>query len=152
MKDLKRQKDGQVGQLSVQQHLEQSNRHEGGKRRERRKDKDVIHSALGRGCHGYSRRPARSAGRQTHLGRLTAGDEGFWTVTYAVAVCLHVRGVPVVRVRGGRAAPAGGCRVGRRSGDDHVVGRLRGLKSQQDDMTRAHGGGGGVVRSTWKHF
>lgn len=77
-KDLKRgrQKDRQVGQFSVQQHLNQSNRHGGGKRREGRKDKDAIHSALGRGCYGYSRRPTGPAGRQTRLGRVTGGDEG----------------------------------------------------------------------------
>lgn len=60
-------------------------------------------------------------------------------MTYAVAVSLHVRGVPVVGVRGGRAAPAGGCRVGRRSGNDHVEGRLRGLESQKDDTRRWRG-------------
>lgn len=60
-------------------------------------------------------------------------------MTYAVAVSLHVRGVPVVGVRGRRAAPAGGCRVGRRPGNDHVEGRLRGLKSQKDDMRRWRG-------------
>lgn len=53
-------------------------------------------------------------------------------MTYAVAVRLHVHGVPVVGVRGGRAGPAAGCAVGRRSGDDHVEGRLGGLKSQQE--------------------
>lgn len=60
-------------------------------------------------------------------------------VTYAVAISVHVHGVPVVSVRGGRAAPAGGCRVGRRPGNDHVEGRLRGLKSQTDDMRRWRG-------------
>lgn len=59
---------------------------------------------------------------------LTGGDKRFRAVTYAVAVGLHVHGVPVVGVRGGCAARAGGCRVGRRSGDDHVEGRLCGLK------------------------
>lgn len=54
-----------------------------------------------------------------------------WTVTYAVSVRLHVRGAPVVGVRGGRAAPAGGCRAGRRSGNDHVEGHVPGLKPQQ---------------------
>lgn len=60
-------------------------------------------------------------------------------MTYDAAVSLHVRGVPVVGVRGGRAAAAGGCRVGRRSGNDHVEGWLRGLKSQKDDMRRWRG-------------
>lgn len=47
-----------------------------GERREGRKDKDAIHSALKRGCYGYSRRPTGPAGRQTRLSWLTGGDEG----------------------------------------------------------------------------
>lgn len=50
-------------------------------------------------------------------------------MTYAASVGLHVGGAPVVGVRGGRAAAAV---AGRRSGDDHVAGRVVGLKSQQE--------------------
>lgn len=45
--------------------------------------------------------------------------------TYAVPVRLCERGV--VGVHGGRAAPTVGCRVGGRSGDDHVEGRVSGV-------------------------
>lgn len=52
--------------------------------------------------------------------------------TYVVSVGLCVRGV--VGVRGGRAAPAVGCRVGGRSGDDHVKGRVGGVLREDKNM------------------
>lgn len=51
-------------------------------------------------------------------------------------VSVSVRGV--VGVRGGRAAPAVGCRVGGRSGDDHVEGRVGGVL-REDENIRSEG-------------
>lgn len=140
LKDLKRgrQKDRQAGQFSVQQHLNQSNRHEGetkGRKKRQRCDSFSPWKGL-----LWIQQEADRPSWETDTSRPGDGRrQRCWTVTYAVAVSLHVRGVPVVGVRGWRAAPAGGCRVGRRPGNDHVEGRLRGLKSRKDDMRRWRG-------------
>lgn len=47
--------------------------------------------------------------------------------TYAVSVCLRVRSVPEVGMRGRSAAPTVGRRVGGSSGNYHVKGRVRRL-------------------------
>lgn len=75
-----------------------------------------------------------------------------WPVTYAVSVRRHVGGAPVVGVRGGRAAPAGGRRVGRRSGNDHVEGHVPGLEITTATVTKAQKGGAAAVPSTWGHL
>lgn len=137
--DLKRerQKDRQVGQFSsssISTKVTDTSETRGRKRRQRCDSFSPWKGLL------WLQQEADRPGWETDTSRpVDSRRRRCWTVTYTVAVSLHVRGVPVVGVRGGRAAPAGGCRVGRRSGNDHVEGRLRGLKSQKDDMRRRRG-------------
>lgn len=76
-------------------------------------------------------------------------------MTYAVSVCLHTCSVPEVGVRGRRAAPAVGCRVGGSSGNDHVIGRVWRLLSEVTTwpVTKTHRKHRwGCARTTWRHL
>lgn len=78
-----------------------------------------------RGRHAR-RQGNRKASGGKRVDRRKEGEASRFSVTtYAISVCLRVRGVADLSVCWWRAAPAVGCRVGGGSGNDHVIGVRR---------------------------